>query len=132
MYSDKVMKIFRSPKYMGEIKNPDGIGKVGNPTCGDVMQISIKVKKNKKGEEIIDDIKVKTFGCVAAISSSDILCDMVKGKRVDEALKISKDNVVKQLGELPPNKIHCSLLAIDALKRAIEDYKKKTKTSRTS
>tara|TARA_Y100000310_G_scaffold345138_1_gene462121 strand:- start:7767 stop:8150 length:384 start_codon:yes stop_codon:yes gene_type:complete len=126
MYSKKVMKIFKNPKHIGELKNADGIGKVGNPTCGDVMEISIKVK-NKAGKEIVKDIKVKTFGCVAAISSSDVLCDMVKGKTVEEVSKITKDDVVKELGELPKNKIHCSLLAVDALKNAIENYKKKKK-----
>ncbi|MDP7141336.1 MAG: iron-sulfur cluster assembly scaffold protein [Candidatus Woesearchaeota archaeon] len=126
MYSKKVMKIFKNPKHIGELKNADGIGKVGNPTCGDVMEISIKVK-NKAGKEIVEDIKVKTFGCVAAISSSDILCDMVKGKTIEEVSEITKDDVVKELGKLPPNKIHCSLLAVDALKRAVENYKKKKK-----
>jgi len=120
------MKIFKNPKHIGELKNADGIGKVGNPTCGDVMEISIKVK-NKAGKEIVEDIKVKTFGCVAAISSSDILCDMVKGKTIEEVSEITKDDVVKELGKLPPNKIHCSLLAVDALKRAVENYKKKKK-----
>tara|TARA_Y100000310_G_C20491340_1_gene719368 strand:- start:260 stop:643 length:384 start_codon:yes stop_codon:yes gene_type:complete len=126
MYTEKVMKIFKNPKHIGEVKNASGVGKIGNPTCGDVMEISIRVK-NKNGKEIVEDIKVKTFGCVAAISSSDILCDMVKGKTVEEVSKITKDDVVKELGKLPPNKIHCSLLAVDALKNAIENYKKKKK-----
>tara|TARA_Y100000310_G_C20703929_1_gene832845 strand:+ start:6098 stop:6460 length:363 start_codon:yes stop_codon:yes gene_type:complete len=120
------MKIFKNPKYMGELKNPSGVGKVGNPTCGDVMEISIRVKKNKKGEEIIDDIKVKTFGCVAAIVSSDVLCSMVKGKTIKQALEVTKEDIIKHMGgKVPTEKIHCSLLAADALKKAIEDYKNK-------
>lgn len=125
MYTEKVMEIFRNPKNIGEIKDADGVGRIGNPRCGDVMEVFIKVRKNKKGEEIIKDIKVKTFGCVAAISTSSILTDMVKGKTLEEAKKVNKDDIVKELGGLPPMKYHCSVLAHDALLKAIEDYEKK-------
>jgi nitrogen fixation protein NifU and related proteins len=125
MYSEKVIEHFKNPKFMGEIKSPDGTGKVGNPVCGDVMEVYIKVGKNKEGKEFLEDIKVKTFGCVSAISSSDVLCGMVKGKTLDEALKVTNKDVVNELGGLPSQKIHCSVLAADALKKAIDDYKKK-------
>jgi nitrogen fixation NifU-like protein len=116
-YTDKVMKHFKNPKFLGEIKNPDGIGMVGNPRCGDVMHIYIKVKEGR-----IADIKVKTFGCVAAISTSDVVCGLALGKTLDEAVRITKDDVIKKLGMLPPEKIHCSLLGLDALKMAVDDY----------
>lgn len=127
MYSEKVMEHFKNPKFTGEIKSPDGTGKVGNPVCGDVMEVYIKVGKNKDGKEFLEDIKVKTFGCVSAIASSDILCEMVKGKTLDEALKITNRDVVNELGGLPPAKIHCSVLAADALKKAIEAHRKNNK-----
>ncbi len=126
-YTDKVMKIFRNPKHIGEIKNADGVGEVGNPACGDVMEVFIKVGKNKKGEEIVKDIKIKTFGCVAAIATSSTMADMVKGKTIKEALKMSNKDVAKKLGGLPPLKMHCSNLSEEALRAAIEDYKKKKK-----
>jgi len=122
MYNEKVMKHFRNPQYVGEIPDADAIGKVGNPTCGDIMEIYIKVKDN-----IITDIKVKTFGCVAALSTSDVVCELAKGKTIEEAEKISKDDVIKELGELPKEKIHCSVLAQEALKDAIEKYREKNK-----
>jgi nitrogen fixation NifU-like protein len=125
MYTEKVMEIFRNPRNMGEIKDADGIGRVGNPLCGDVMELFIKVGKNKKGEEIIKDVKVKTFGCVAAIATSSILTDMVKGKTLEEAKKIGKLDIAKELGGLPPQKMHCSILSHDALIKAIEEYKKR-------
>jgi len=127
MYTEKVMEIFKKPCNIGEMKNPDGTGKVGNPTCGDIMEIYIKVGKNKKGEDIIEDIKVKTFGCVAAIATSSILTEMVKGKTLEEAKKIGKMDIAKELGGLPPNKLHCSVLSHEALAKAIEDYEKKKK-----
>ncbi len=126
LYSKEVMKRFQHPKNVGEIKNPDGVGKVGNPRCGDLMWVYIKVGR-KNGKEIIKSIKVKTFGCVAAIASSDMLCEIAKGKSLDEALKIKKDDIIKRLGRLPLLKIHCSVLAQEALQKAIEDYKKKGK-----
>jgi nitrogen fixation NifU-like protein len=107
---------------MGKMENPDGVGKVGNPQCGDVMAMYIKVKDEK-----IFDIKFQTFGCTAAIASSSIATELVKGKTLDEALKLTRNDVAKELGGLPAIKMHCSLLATDALKAAIEDYLKKKK-----
>ena len=126
MYSKKGMEHFRNPKYLREMKNPDAVGNVGNAICGDVMCVYIKVGK-KNGKEIIEDISVQTFGCVAAISASDVVCELAIGKTLDEAKNISKDDVVKELGELPAVKYHCSILAQDGLRKAIEDYEKKKK-----
>lgn len=119
-YTEKVMDHFRNPRNMGEIKDADGFGKVGNPKCGDVMAIYIKVKDEK-----IIDIKFKTFGCTAAIATSSILTEIVKGKTIDEALKVTRDDVANELGGLPAIKMHCSNLAADALREAIKDYRKK-------
>ena len=124
IYSKRVMELFQHPKNMGGMKNPDGVGIVGNPACGDVMKIYIKIGKNKKNEEIIKDIKVETFGCVAAVSSSSILTEMVKSKTLKHALNVKKDQVIKKLGGLPHIKYHCSVLAVDALRNSIEDYMK--------
>ena len=121
-YSKEVMKHFTHPKNMGEIKNADGIGKVGNPVCGDFMWCYIKVKDGK-----IKDIKVKTFGCVAAIATSSMLTELVKGKTLAQANKITNQNVAKALKGLPPIKMHCSNLAAEALQAAITDYEKKNK-----
>jgi nitrogen fixation NifU-like protein len=120
MYSEKVMDMFRNPKNMGEIENPDGIGRVGNPKCGDLMELYIKVEN-----DIITDVKFKTFGCAAAIATSSMITEMAKGKTLDEALKITRQDVADELEGLPPIKMHCSNLAADALKAAIEDYRKK-------
>lgn len=122
MYSKKVMEHFRNPENMGEIKDADGIGTVGNPVCGDIMTIYIKVKDDK-----IADIKFKTFGCGAAIATSSMITELAKGKTLDEALKITRDDVADELDGLPPIKMHCSNLAADALREAIKDYRKKTK-----
>lgn len=123
LYTKKVMETFKNPHNYGRIKNADGIGKIGNPVCGDVMWLYIKVDPGRAGKkEVIKDIKFETFGCVAAISTSSIITDLVKGKTIKEALKITKDNVVKSLGGLPKIKWHCSVLAVDALHKAIEDY----------
>ena len=119
-YTDKVLDFFMNPKNVGEIKDADGIGTVGNPVCGDVMRLYIKVENNK-----ITDAKFKTFGCVAAISTSSMVTELVKGKNIDEALKITNKAVTKALGGLPKKKLHCSVLAEQALKAAIEDYKNK-------
>lgn len=127
MYSKKVMSYFKKPHNYGKITNPDGVGKVGNVVCGDVMWLYIKIAKNKKGEEIISDIKFETFGCVAAIATSSAITDIAKGKTIDEALKLAKQQVVDSLGGLPPVKIHCSVLAVDALDEAIYDYLTKQK-----
>ena len=124
LYSKKLIKHFRNPKNMGKIKNPDGVATLGNPVCGDVMRLFIKVGK-KDGEEHIKDIKFQTLGCAAAIASSSMLTLMVKGKSLKEAEKISRKTIVEVLGGLPPQKIHCSVLAVDALKKAIENYRKK-------
>ena len=128
MYSEKVMREFKHPRNMGEIKNPDGLGKVGNSVCGDIMHVYIKVGKNKRGEEIIKDIKVKTFGCVAAIATSSKLTEMVKGMTLEEAIKIDKQKIADALDGLPPQKMHCSVLSMDGLRRAIEDYRNKKKS----
>ncbi len=123
-YNKKVMQHFLKPKNVGEIKNPDGIGKVGNMICGDIMHVSIKVKEIK-GKDVIYQIKFKTLGCAAAIATSDVVIDLAKGKTIQDALKITNKDVVKELGGLPPIKVHCSLLAEQALSEAIYDYLKK-------
>ena len=125
MYSKKVMEHFMSPRNVGEIKDADGIGEIGNPVCGDMMTFYIKVKDNK-----IEDVKFKTFGCGAAIAVSSMVSEMAKGKTLDEALKISNKNVAKELGGLPKNKLHCSNLGADALHKAIENYKEKQKNKK--
>ncbi len=122
-YTDKVMDHFRNPRNVGEIEDADGIGKVGNPVCGDLMWIYIKVGKNDKGEEIIDDIKFKTFGCGSAVSTSSMITEMAKGMTLDEAYKITRSDVADELDGLPPIKMHCSNLAADALQAAIDNYR---------
>jgi len=117
LYSEKVMEHFKNPRNVGEIENPDGVGHVGNPVCGDIMELYIKVN-----DGIIVDAKFKTFGCGAAIATSSMVTEMVKGKRIEEALKISNKAVAEALDGLPPVKMHCSVLAEEALKSAIEDY----------
>jgi len=121
-YSEKVLRLFKNPKNVGEIKNADGVGEVGNPICGDRMKVFIKVAKNKKGEEIIEDIKYQTFGCVAAISSSEALCELAKGKKIKDVLKITQSDIIKYLGKLPKIKFHCSVLGAETLHDAINDY----------
>lgn len=124
-YSKKVMQLFMHPKNVGEIKDADGIGKVGNPQCGDIMWIYIKVGRNKQGKEILKDIKFKTFGCAAAIATSSMITELAKGKTLEEAMKITRSNVSDSLDGLPSIKMHCSNLAADALHAAILDYYKK-------
>ncbi len=124
-YNKKVMNLFMHPKNMGEIKNADGIGRVGNPVCGDIMWVYIKIGKNKNKKEFIKDIKFKTFGCAAAIATSSMITQVAKGKTLEDAKKIKYEKVVKSLGGLPPIKIHCSHLATKALNKAIENYKSK-------
>ncbi len=126
MYSEKVMKYFKSPKNMGKIKNADGVGKVGNLVCGDILVLYIKIAK-KNGKEIISDIKVETLGCAAAIATSSMVTELAKGKTLEKAMKISKDTIAKELGGLPPIKLHCSVLAVDALKEAVYDYYTKSR-----
>jgi nitrogen fixation NifU-like protein len=127
LYAKKVIDHFSNPHNYGKIKNPDGVGKVGNVVCGDVMWLYIKVDRNEKGKEIIKDIKFETFGCVAALATSSIITDLAKGKTLEEALKIDKNKIINSLGGLPPIKIHCSVLASDALAEAIYDYLSKNK-----
>lgn len=120
MYSEKVMDHFRNPRNVGEIPDADGVGTVGNPVCGDVMAIYIKVKDNH-----INDIKFKTFGCGAAIATSSMITELAKGKSLDEALKITRNDVADKLDGLPSIKMHCSNLAADALHEAVKDYRKR-------
>jgi len=123
-YSKKVMQHFLHPKNMGEMKNPDAVGRVGNPVCGDVMVVYIKVGK-KGNKKILKNVKFKTFGCAAAIASSSITTQIMKGKTLDEGKKLSIKNVLKELKGLPPIKKHCSAMAIHALKKAIKNYEKR-------
>jgi nitrogen fixation NifU-like protein len=120
MYTEKVMDHFKNPRNMGEIPDADGVGTVGNPVCGDLMTIYIKVKDNR-----LEDIKFKTFGCGAAIATSSMITELARGKTLEEALKISRGDVADSLGGLPPIKMHCSNLAADGLHAAIQDYLKK-------
>lgn len=122
MYSDEVMDHFRNPRNVGEIKDADGVGEVGNTTCGDLMWIYIKV--NEK-EQRITDIKFKTLGCAAAIATSSKVTELAKGKTINEVLEITNSSVAESLGGLPPVKLHCSVLAADAIKEAVYDYYKK-------
>lgn len=124
-YSKKVIEHFMHPKNVGKIAKPNGIGKVKSPVCGDIMTLYIKIDKNK-----IKDVKFQTFGCAAAIASSSILTEMVKDKTIAQAEKITREKIVKKLGGLPYRKIHCSVLAAEALHAAIKDYKKKGKCKR--
>ncbi len=119
-YTEKVMEFFMNPRNVGEIKNADGVGTVGNPVCGDVMRLYLKIENDK-----IVDAKFKTFGCVAAISTSSMVTELIKGKTIEEALKITNKAVTKALGGLPKKKLHCSVLAEQALKSAIDDFKKR-------
>lgn len=122
MYSEKVMDHFMNPRNVGVIEDPDGVGKEGNPICGDLMEIFIKVK-----DERIEDIKFRTFGCGAAIATSSMATEMVKGKTIEEAMEITNKAVAEALDGLPPIKMHCSNLAADAIHAAIEDYLEKKK-----
>jgi nitrogen fixation NifU-like protein len=123
MYTDKVMEHFRNPRNMGEIPDADGVGTVGNPVCGDLMTIYIKVRDNR-----LADIKFKTFGCGSAIATSSMITELARGKTLEEGMKITRADVADSLGGLPPIKMHCSNLAADALHAAIEDYYKRQKT----
>lgn len=120
MYSEKVMDHFKNPRNQGEIKDADAVGQVGNPVCGDVMKIYLKIKNN-----VIEDIKFETLGCAAAIAVSSALTVLVKGKTIDEAKKMTKDEIVNELGGLPAPKVHCSMLGLDALLEAIKEYENK-------
>ena len=120
MYTEKVMDHFRNPRNMGVIEDADGTGEVGNPTCGDMMRITIKVKDDR-----LDDVKFQTLGCGAAVATSSIVTEMAKGKTLDEAMDITNKSVAEELGGLPANKMHCSNLAADGLQEAIKDYRSK-------
>ena len=120
MYTEKVMEAFRNPKNVGEIENCDGMGMIGSEACGDIMQVFLRVE-----EGVITDAKFKTFGCAAAIATSSTATEMIKGKTVDEAHELTNKKVVEALGGLPPQKIHCPVLAEQAIRAAIEDYKKR-------
>ena len=119
-YSEKVLEHFRNPRNVGELENPDGVGIEGNPVCGDLMEIHIKVEDDR-----ITDIRFKTFGCGSAIATSSMVTELAKGKTLDEALRITRQDVADELDGLPKQKMHCSNLAADALHKAIEDYRKK-------
>jgi len=128
IYSKTIVEHFKRPRNVGKIKNASGIGEAGNILCGDVMKLYLKIKKNKEGEDFIEDIKFETLGCIVAIANTSLLTTIVKGKTLKEALKIKREDLIKSLGQpLPPFKIHCSVLAIDALKEAIYDYYQKEK-----
>lgn len=127
IYSKEVMSHFKNPKNVGRIKNADALGKVGNLKCGDIMYLYLKVGKNKKGQEIIKDIKFETFGCTVAIANTSLLTTMVKGKTLETALKITKNDLVKKFKNVPIVKVHCSLLAVDALSEAVYNYYNKQK-----
>lgn len=135
LYSEKVLDHFYHPRNMGEIKDPDGVGTVGNPVCGDVMKLFIKIKNQKsltvqakiknEEEEIIEDVKFQTLGCGAAIATSSMATEMVKGKPLTEAVQLTNQAITEALGGLPKAKVHCSVLAAEAVKKAIADYKSK-------
>ncbi len=122
MYSKKVINVFKNTKNLGKIKNADAIGETGNIKCGDMMRIYLKIKNN-----IIKDVKIETYGCIAAIASSDTLCNIVKGKTINEAEKLNYKSIINELGDMPKIKYHCSMMSIDALKKAIKEYKEKNK-----
>ena len=122
-YSKKLMEHFKNPKFVQKLKSPDAVGEVGNLRCGDIMRLEIKISNNK-----IKDIGFQTFGCPAAVASSDVACELAKGKTLERAKKLTKDDIIKNLGGMPPIKIHCSVLGIQALKKAIDDYENRTKS----
>ena len=124
MYSEEVMDHFTNPRNVGEIEDASGVGQVGNPVCGDVMKVYLKIENEK-----IVDVKFKTYGCAAAIATSSMATELIKGKTIDEALEITNKAVAEALGGLPPVKMHCSVLAEEAIKAAIEDYKSKEKSN---
>lgn len=125
MYNKKIIQHFTNPKFFGKIKNPDAVGNAGNPRCGDLLTLYLKVDNPPAGRtKKITDIRFQTLGCASAIAASDMICELAKGKTLDKALKISFKNVSKSLGVLPPLKIHCAQLVTEALKDAIGKYKK--------
>ena len=128
MYTERVMDHFEHPRNVGEIEDASGIGLVGNAKCGDIMKISLKINE----DEVIEDVKFKTFGCGAAVATSSMATELIKGKKVSEALKLTNSAVVEALEGLPPPKIHCSVLAEEAVKAAIEDYYEKKRAAADS
>ena len=122
MYTEVVMDHFRNPRNVGSIENPDGVGQVGNPKCGDIMKIYLKIND----EEIVEDVKFETFGCGSAIASSSMATELIKGKSINEAVELTNKAVIEALGGLPPVKVHCSVLAEQAVKAALYDYSQKT------
>jgi len=124
-YNPKLIAHFQNPHNVGEIKDADGVGQVGNPMCGDTMKLTIKVESRSDGNEYITDVKFKTFGCASAIATSSVVTDLAKGKTLEEALQITKQDVADEIGGLPAIKMHCSNLAADALQAAIADYRSK-------
>jgi len=129
MYTQKVLEHFRNPHNFGSMTNPTAVGQVGNLACGDVMKLYLKIDKNQKGEDYIQDIKFETLGCAAAIATSSVVTDLAKNKTLTEALKIKNEDIIKALDDLPAVKIHCSLLAADALTEAIYGFYQKTHQS---
>ena len=119
-YTKELLKHFRNPKFVKDVKGANAVGEVGNVSCGDIMRLQLKVKNNK-----IEDIGFKTFGCAAAIASSDVVCGLAKGKTLEQAKKLTKDDIVKKVGGMPPIKVHCSILGIEDLKKAIKNYEGK-------
>lgn len=124
MYSKEVMDHFQSPRHMGAVESPDAVGNVGNPVCGDMMKIYLKIGKNEAGDEVIEKIGFETLGCVAAIATSSMITELAEGKTLDEAMKIEFKDVETALGSLPPVKVHCADLSVRALRKAIEEYRK--------
>jgi nitrogen fixation NifU-like protein len=122
-YSDILMQHFKNPKNQGEMADASGVGDVGNPICGDMMKIYIKIDKDKDGDEYIKDVKFQTLGCAAAIASTSMLTETVKGMKVKDALKITREQIAEKLGGLPKEKIHCSILATAGLKKAVANYR---------
>jgi nitrogen fixation NifU-like protein len=120
-YTEKVIDHYQNPRNMGELEEPDGVGVVGNPTCGDMMQIQIRVQDDR-----IEDVKFKTFGCGAAIATTSVATELIAGKTIEEALQVTNKDVMEVLGGLPPVKVHCSLLAEEAIKAAVDDYRGKS------
>ncbi len=126
MYTKKVIDHFTHPRNMGTIKDADSIGVAGNPVCGDIMKIYVKIAKNKEGKDILSDVKFETLGCAAAIATSSMVTEMAKGKTLEDALKITRAEVAEELEGLPPVKMHCSNLAAEALHKAIKKYQEKS------
>jgi len=124
MYTKEIIQHFKNPKFVKKIKNPDAVGEVGNIMCGDIMRLEIKISK-EKGKEKIKDIGFQTFGCPTAVASSDVVCELAKGKTLEQAKKLTKNDIIRKLKKMPPIKVHCSVLGIQALKKAIQNYEKR-------